>query len=156
MKWKSQLLLLTLLLAVPMVFAGGQAIPHPLATLLCMRPCSCRYSTTTTSTSLQTTSKRSSTRQKSRKAHTLPCVSNESAFMHVTDTQLIQLRAGSLGGITGSPVPPADAIINQGGKDLTTSGTRLTQPLTTLLKIRWKTTWREPSGRPHNRKRKEP
>jgi outer membrane protein TolC len=62
----------------------------------------------------------------------LPSVRNESTFMHVTDTQLIQLRTGSLGGVAGSPVPPADTIINQGGKDLTTSGTQLTQPLTTL------------------------
>ena len=66
----------------------------------------------------------------------LPTIRNESNFMHLTDTQLIQIHAGSLGRITGSPVPPANAIINQGGKDLTTSGTQLTQPLTTLLKIR--------------------
>jgi outer membrane protein TolC len=66
----------------------------------------------------------------------LPTIRNESTFMHLTDSQLIQLRAGSLGGVAGSPVPPTDAIINQGGKNLTTSGTQLTQPLTTLLKIR--------------------
>ena len=33
-------------------------------------------------------------------------------------------------------MPTANSIINQGGRDLTTSGTQLTQPLTTLLKIR--------------------
>jgi outer membrane protein TolC len=66
----------------------------------------------------------------------LPTIRNESTFIHLTDTQLVQLRAGSLGGVAGSPVPPADATIQQGGKDLTTSGTQLTQPLTTLLKIR--------------------
>ena len=65
-----------------------------------------------------------------------PTIRNESNFVHLTDTQLIQIHAGSLGTVAGSPVPPATAIINQGGRDLTTSGTQLTQPLTTLLKIR--------------------
>ena len=36
-----------------------------------------------------------------------PTIRNESNFMHLTDTQLIQIRAGSLGGVAGSPVPPA-------------------------------------------------
>ncbi len=65
-----------------------------------------------------------------------PTIHNDSNFIHVTDTQLIEISAGSLGGIAGSPVPPVNSIINQGGLNLTTSGTQLTQPLTTLLKIR--------------------
>ena len=65
-----------------------------------------------------------------------PTIRNESNLIHLTDTQLIEIRAGGLGGIAGSPVPPVNSIINQGGRDLTTSGTQLTQPLTTLLKIR--------------------
>ncbi|HVN18850.1 MAG TPA: TolC family protein [Terriglobales bacterium] len=65
-----------------------------------------------------------------------PNIRNDSSFVHLTDTQLIEIYAGSLGGIAGSPVPPANSIINQGGRNLTTSGTQLTQPLTTLLKIR--------------------
>ena len=36
----------------------------------------------------------------------------------------------------GTPIPPADAIINQGGRNLTTSGTQITQPLTNLFKVR--------------------
>ncbi len=56
--------------------------------------------------------------------------------MHVTDTQLIQIKSGSFGSAGGTPIPPADAIINQGGKNFTTSGTQITQPLTTLLKIK--------------------
>jgi outer membrane protein TolC len=56
--------------------------------------------------------------------------------MHVTDTQLIQIKSGSFGIAGGTPIPAADAIINQGGKNFTTSGTQITQPLTTLLKIR--------------------
>ena len=65
-----------------------------------------------------------------------PTIRNDSNFIHLSDTQLIEIRAGGLGGIAGSPVPPVNSIINQGGRDLTTSGTQLTQPLTTLLKIR--------------------
>jgi len=65
-----------------------------------------------------------------------PTIRNDSNFVHLTDTQLIQIYAGGLGGVAGSPVPPANSVLNQGGRDLTTSGTQLTQPLTTLLKIR--------------------
>ena len=65
-----------------------------------------------------------------------PTIRNDSHFVHLTDTQLIQITAGSLGTVAGSPVPTANSVINQGGRDLTTSGTQLTQPLTTLLKIR--------------------
>jgi len=65
-----------------------------------------------------------------------PTIRNDSNFLHLTDTQLIEIYAGGLGGVAGSPVPPVNSIINQGGRDLTTSGTQLTQPLTTLLKIR--------------------
>jgi outer membrane protein TolC len=65
-----------------------------------------------------------------------PTIRNESTFVYLTDTQLIQIAPGSLGTVAGSPFPPANAIINQGGRNLTTSGTQLTQPLTTLLKIR--------------------
>ncbi len=61
-----------------------------------------------------------------------PSIRNDSNFIHVTDTQLIQIYAGSL----GPGIPPVNSILNQGGRNLTTSGTQLTQPLTTLLKIR--------------------
>ena len=66
----------------------------------------------------------------------LPSIRNDSSFMHLTDTELIQIKSGTLGTAGGTPIPPVDAIINQGGRNLTTSGTQLTQPLTTLLKIR--------------------
>src|SRR5271157_1580266 len=65
-----------------------------------------------------------------------PTIRNDSTFVHLTDTQLIQIYAGGLGTVAGSPVPPVNSIINQGGRNLTTSGTQLTQPLTTLLKIK--------------------
>jgi len=70
------------------------------------------------------------------KSEYFPSIRNDSSFLHLTDTQLIELRAGSLGTAAGTPIPPRTAIINQGGRDLTTSGTQLTQPLTSLLKIK--------------------
>ena len=70
------------------------------------------------------------------KSEYFPSIRNESNFVHLTDTKLIQIYPGSLGTVAGSPIPPTTAVINQGGRDLTTSGTQLTQPLTTLLKIR--------------------
>jgi outer membrane protein TolC len=70
------------------------------------------------------------------KSSYFPSIRNDSSFMHVTDTQLIQIKSGSLGISGGTPIPSADAIINQGGRNFTTSGTQITQPLTTLLKIK--------------------
>ena len=72
------------------------------------------------------------------KSRYFPSITNDSNFVHVTDTQLIELKSGSLGVAGGTPVPAADAIVNQGGKTFFTSGTQITQPLTTLLKIRRK------------------
>ena len=47
-----------------------------------------------------------------------PAIRNESNFIRLTDTQLIQINPGSLGTVAGSPVPAANSIINQGGRDL--------------------------------------
>jgi outer membrane protein len=65
-----------------------------------------------------------------------PSIRNDSNFMHATDTELIQIKSGSLGIAGGTPIPPVDAIISQGGKNFITSGTQITQPLAGLLKIR--------------------
>ena len=70
------------------------------------------------------------------KSSYFPSIRNDSSFMHATDTELIQIKPGSLGIAAGTPVPPVDAIISQGGKNFITSGTQITQPLTSLLKIR--------------------
>ena len=71
------------------------------------------------------------------KSSYLPSIRNDSSFLRVTDTQLIQIREGSLGATPGGPsIPPVNATINQGGRNLTTSGTQITQPLTSLLKIK--------------------
>jgi outer membrane protein len=70
------------------------------------------------------------------KSSYFPSVRNDTTFAHLTDTQLIQLREGSLSAPGETPVPAANTIINQGGRNLTTSGTQITQPLTSLLKIK--------------------
>ena len=74
-------------------------------------------------------------KQVARSAY-FPSIRNDSSFMHATDTELIQIRSGSLGIAGGTPIPPVDAIISQGGKNFITSGTQITQPLTNLLKVR--------------------
>jgi outer membrane protein TolC len=70
------------------------------------------------------------------KSSYFPSIRNDTSFLHVTDTQLIQIKEGSLSAPGGTPIPPVNNIINQGGLNLTTSGTQITQPLTSLLKIK--------------------
>src|SRR5882724_9243025 len=65
-----------------------------------------------------------------------PSVRNDSSFLRVTDTQLIQIAPGTLGTVGGTPIPAASSVINQGGRNLTTSGTQITQPLSSPLKIK--------------------
>lgn len=70
------------------------------------------------------------------KSSYFPSIRNDSSFLHLTDTQLIQIAPGSLGVVAGTPIPPVSSVINQGGVNLITSGTQITQPLTSLLKIK--------------------
>ncbi|MGA8035556.1 MAG: TolC family protein [Candidatus Acidiferrales bacterium] len=65
-----------------------------------------------------------------------PKLRNDSNYLHVTDTQFIAIAKGSLGTAAGTPIPEQTAVINQGGLDLITSGTGLTQPIGELWKIR--------------------
>jgi outer membrane protein TolC len=62
-----------------------------------------------------------------------PTISNQSAVLHVTDTQFIQIAAGSLGTVAGTPIPAQPATLSQGGRTFITSGTGLVQPLTQLF-----------------------
>src|SRR5271169_4178471 len=70
------------------------------------------------------------------KSSYFPTLRNDSGFMRVTDTQLLEINSGSLGVAGGTPIPPVNHIISQGGRNMTTSGTQITQPLTSLLKIK--------------------
>jgi outer membrane protein TolC len=65
-----------------------------------------------------------------------PTIRNDSLFTHVTDTEFVQIKAGELGTVGGTPIPPVNSILNQGGVNITTSGTQITQPLTNLLKVK--------------------
>ncbi len=62
-----------------------------------------------------------------------PTVRNETRVFDVTDSQFIQIAAGSLGTVAGSPIPERSVVLNQGGKTFVLSGTTLTQPLTQLF-----------------------
>jgi outer membrane protein TolC len=62
-----------------------------------------------------------------------PTISNQSAVLHVTDTQFIQIAAGSLGTVSGTPIPAQPVTLSQGGRTFITSGTGLVQPLTQLF-----------------------
>jgi outer membrane protein TolC len=65
-----------------------------------------------------------------------PVLRNDSTVVNLTDTQFIDIPAGSIGAIGNSLLPSRSVILNQGGKTLYTSGTSLTQPLTQLIKIK--------------------
>jgi outer membrane protein TolC len=65
-----------------------------------------------------------------------PTLRAESRFMHVTDTQLVEIPAGGLGQVGSSQIPPQALILSQGARSTTTFGTGVTQPLTQLLKVR--------------------
>ena len=62
-----------------------------------------------------------------------PTLQNQSTAVRLTDTQFVQIAAGSLGTVNGTPVPTESETINQGSRTLVTSGTMLEQPLTQLL-----------------------
>jgi outer membrane protein TolC len=62
-----------------------------------------------------------------------PTIKNESRVFTLTDTQFIQIAAGSLGTVAGTPIPASSVVLNQGGKTFVTSGTGLVQPLTQLF-----------------------
>jgi outer membrane protein TolC len=70
------------------------------------------------------------------KSSYFPSIRNDSTFVHVTDTEFVEIKAGALGVVGGTPIPAANSIVSQGGVNITTSGTQITQPLTELLKVR--------------------
>jgi outer membrane protein TolC/preprotein translocase subunit SecF len=65
-----------------------------------------------------------------------PHLRNESNYFHLTNNQLINIPAGSLGTVPGlGPFPVQDTSINQGKDTALIANTTLTQPLTQLPKI---------------------
>ena len=136
MKWKLQLLLITLALCVAHAFAGepGNTASARHITLHEAVQLALQHNHNVHIAEYKVEEKQHA--KEVAKSAYFPTIRNDSNFVHLTDTQLIEINAGGLGTVLGSPVPPITSIINQGGINLTTSGTQLTQPLTTLLKIR--------------------
>jgi outer membrane protein TolC len=62
-----------------------------------------------------------------------PTIRNGTRVFTVTDTQFIQIGAGSLGTVAGTPVPATPVTLSQGGKTFVFSDTGLDQPLTQLF-----------------------
>jgi outer membrane protein TolC len=65
-----------------------------------------------------------------------PNLRNDSNVGHLTDTEFIAIRQGSLGTAAGTPIPQQTTVLNQGELTFVTSGTQLTQPLLELWKVR--------------------
>src|SRR5208283_2224333 len=119
MKWKFQLLLIIPLLSAALGFAGQQS-----------GTASARHLTLHEAVQLALqhnhnvhiaeykVEEKQHAKEVAKSAY-FPSIRNESNFIHLTDTQLIQISAGSLGGVGGSPVPPVTVTLNQGGRDLT-------------------------------------
>jgi len=80
-------------------------------------------------------------REKSEKRNTVrsdyfPHLRNESSYIHLSERQLVNIPAGSLGTVPGlGPFPVQDTAINQGRDTALIANTTLTQPLTQLPKI---------------------
>ncbi len=72
----------------------------------------------------------------STKANYFPRLTNETSYIHLTNRQIVNIHAGSLGTIPGvGPFPGQDTPINQGRDTALVTTTKLTQPLTQLFKI---------------------
>lgn len=136
MRWKLQVLLSAFVLFGTCAFAGGSGDPAPVRRITLREAVQLALQRNHyVHIAEYKVDEKQHAKEAARSAY-FPTIRNDSSFVHLTDTQLIQINAGSLGGAPGSPIPPVTSIINQGGRNLTTSGTQLTQPLTTLLKIR--------------------
>jgi outer membrane protein TolC len=64
-----------------------------------------------------------------------PSLTNQSNLLHVTDLETVALPAGGLGHVGGALIPPVGASLLQGNKNVYSSGTMLSQPLTQLIRI---------------------
>ena len=65
-----------------------------------------------------------------------PLLRNDSTLARLTDTQFIGIPEGSLGIVSGIPIPGRSLILNQGALTTVVSRTQLTQPLSGLWKVR--------------------
>jgi outer membrane protein TolC len=64
-----------------------------------------------------------------------PSLTNQSNLLHVTDLETVAIPAGGFGHVGGALIPPAGVSLLQGNKNVYSSGTMLSQPLTQLIRI---------------------
>jgi outer membrane protein TolC len=64
-----------------------------------------------------------------------PSLTNQSNLLHVTDLETVAIPAGGFGHAAGALIPPAGVSLLQGNKNVYSSGTMLSQPLTQLIRI---------------------
>jgi outer membrane protein TolC len=68
------------------------------------------------------------------KSYYFPKLENQSSVLRLSELQHVAIPAGALGG----GIPTSSILLGQGGLTIETSGTMLTQPLTSLLKEKQK------------------
>jgi outer membrane protein TolC len=72
----------------------------------------------------------------STKSKYFPLLSNETSYVGLTNRQLIEIPAGSMGTVPGlGPFPSQNTPIHQGSDTALVTTTKLTQPITQLFKI---------------------
>jgi len=64
-----------------------------------------------------------------------PSLTNQSNLLHVTDLETVAIPAGGFGHAGDVLIPPAGVSLLQGNKNVYSSGTMLSQPLTQLIRI---------------------
>jgi outer membrane protein TolC len=71
------------------------------------------------------------------RANYFPRLRNDSAFLHTTSVENLEIPRGAFGAVPNAGLVPAqDILINQGNQTFETVGTGLAQPLTPLIRIR--------------------
>lgn len=75
-------------------------------------------------------------RRVSARSNYYPHLSNETSYIGISERQLVNIPAGSLGDIPGmGPFPAQNTSIDQGAESILLVSTTLTQPVTQLFKI---------------------
>jgi outer membrane protein TolC len=64
-----------------------------------------------------------------------PSLTNQSNALHITSLETVVIPPGGLGHAAGALIPPVGASLLQGNKNVYSSGTMLSQPLTQLIRI---------------------
>src|SRR5208282_6193703 len=112
MRWKLQLLLITPMFFAALAFAGepGDTAAARHITLHEAVQLALQHNHNVHIADYKVEEKQHA--KEAAKSAYFPTIRNDSTFIHLTDTQLIQISAGSLGGVGGNPVPPVTVTLN--------------------------------------------